>query len=300
LWHPADVGVDDSGNVYVTDQDNSAVRKINTAGIIATLAGNGTSGFSGDGGPATAALLNFPQGIAVDSAGNVFVADYFNSRVRKITAGTGIITTVAGNGTPTFGGDYGPATAASFAYATALATDRVGNLYITDYYSYKIRKVYTNGIIATVAGIGTNGYSGDYGPATAAQMSLTQGLAVNDIGHVFIADFGNAVVRIVTNIPDSVTAKVDTTLFSENASAIAANSVKIFPDPSAGRFTIQTTGIQSYYLKIYNSTGMIVYEDKCDDQAKEIDISELPPGIYLMLFLDGKTAMVKKTIVKSR
>ena len=130
-------------------------------GVITTIAGNGTAGFGGDGGAATSAQLNGPQGIAVDSSGNVYVSDTQNARVRKISGGT--ITTVAGNGTPGFGGDGGAATSAQLNVPIGLAVDSAGNLYIADFSNNRIRKV-SGGTITTVAGNGLAGYSGDGGP----------------------------------------------------------------------------------------------------------------------------------------
>ena len=153
--------------------------------VITTIAGNGSFGSAGDGGAATSASLGFPSGVAVDSAGNVYIVDTFNKRVRKVNK-AGVITTFAGNGFPLFSGDGGPATSAGIAFiGTAphqgLAVDKAGNVYIADYGDHRIRKVNTSGIISTFAGKGTlgaSGFSGDGGPATSAELNSPSGVAV--------------------------------------------------------------------------------------------------------------------------
>ncbi len=151
------------------------------------MAGNGTDGYSGDGGAATNAALNFPEGVTVDAAGNLFVADFYNNRIRKVGT-NGIITTVAGNGTDGFSGDGGAATNAELCHPEGVAVDAAGNLFIADDITNRIRKVGTNGIITTVAGNGTYGYSGDGGAATNAELYFPYGVAVDASGNLFIAD----------------------------------------------------------------------------------------------------------------
>jgi len=207
LYFPTGVGVDGAGNVYVTDYYNHRVRKITAAtGVITTVAGTGVAGFLGEGGPATAARLYYPVGIAVDGAGNLYIADGNNHRIRKVTAATGVITTVAGSGTAGSLGDGGVATAAQLYTPSAVAVDAAGNLYIADANNHKIRKVTAaTGIISTLAGTGTAGYLGDGAPATMANLSSPQGVAVDGAGNVFIADVNNQRVRKVTAATGNIT-----------------------------------------------------------------------------------------------
>jgi sugar lactone lactonase YvrE len=178
------VAVDASGNIYFADMQNSRIRKVSTTGIITTVAGNGSPGYSGDGGPATAAQLNVAADVAVDTGGNLYIADQFNRRIRKV-ATSGIITTVAGNGSRGYFGDGGPATAAGLVYPNGVAVDATGNLYIAD--DNRILKVSTSGIITTVAGDGIPGFSGDGGAAINSKLDSPWKVAVDASGDVYAA-----------------------------------------------------------------------------------------------------------------
>ncbi len=198
LVGPSGVAVDAAGNLYIADAGNHRIRKVSAAGgIITTVAGNGIRAFSGDGGPATSASLAGPSGVAVDAAGNLYIVDRENSRIRKVSAPGGIISTVAGNGVLGFSGDGGPAISASLGYPTGLALDMAGNLYISDDFGSRVRKVNTAGIITTVAGNGLGGFSGDGGPATSASLASPDGVAVDAAGNLYIADTFNSRVRKV-------------------------------------------------------------------------------------------------------
>lgn len=189
---------DSNGNLYIADGENHRVRKVTPAGVITTYAGNGSSGFSGDGGPATNARLFYPAGLATDSAGNLYIADSSNNRVRQVTP-DGTISTYAGNGNVSFSGDGVQATATAVDRPQGLTVDASGNLYISETSDSRVRKVAPDGIITTVAGLTqrTNGFSGDGGPATAAVLSGPLGLTVDRFGSLYIADSGNSRIRKV-------------------------------------------------------------------------------------------------------
>ena len=190
LNDPRGVAVDSAGDLFIADNGNNVVREVVKAtGDIITVAGNGTAGYSGDGGPATAAELNAPNGVAVDSAGDLFIADGGNNVIREVVKATGDIITVAGNGTAGYSGDGGPATAAELDDPYGVAVDSAGDLFIADDGNNVVREVVkATGDIITVAGNGTAGYSGDDGPATAAELDDPVRVAVDSAGDLFIAD----------------------------------------------------------------------------------------------------------------
>lgn len=234
---------DSSGNVYIADTSNSRIRKVDSKGVITTYAGDGSRGFAGDGATATKAKLWFPAGLALDSAGNLFVADYGNSTVRKIAASGGNITTVAGTGVWGASGDGGPATRATLGAPSAVAVDAAGNLYIADSSNNSIRRVSTDGNIRTIltgysiqsmaidgagnlyfvdgatpvvwkllptgslliiAGTGQAGSGGDGGVATSARFSNPAGVASDAAGNVYVADTDNSIIRLLKPVPFSV------------------------------------------------------------------------------------------------
>jgi streptogramin lyase len=200
LWQPSGVAVDGAGNLYIGDNSNGVVRKVNAAtGVITTVAGTGVEGFSGDGGPATSANMGGAYSVGVDGAGNLYVSDVDNVRIRKVSAATGVITTVAGNGAEGYSGDGGAATSATLFYPSGVAVDGAGNLYIADAFDDCIREVSAaTGIINTVAGNGTAGYSGDGGAATSAELHAPYGIAVDGAGNLYIADSANSSIRKVS------------------------------------------------------------------------------------------------------
>ena len=193
--NPWSAAVDAVGNLYIADTGNNRIRKVDTAGVIHTVAGNGIAGFGGDGGPATAANLDGPFGVAVDTAGNLYIADTNNNRIRKVDT-KGMISTVAGSNTFGFGGDGGPATAATLYAPESIALDLLGNLYIADWGNARVRVVNPAGLINTIAGNGGNGYNGDGQPATAARISA-RCVAVDFAGNLYIADEESSRIRKV-------------------------------------------------------------------------------------------------------
>jgi uncharacterized protein (TIGR03437 family) len=200
FFSPYGVAVDGSGNVYIADTFNNRIRRVDGGGNIATVAGNGALGFSGDGGPATKAELWNPMDVAVDNSGNLYIADTGNDRIRKVSA-NGTITTVAGGALlPGYSGDGGPAVGAALFQPGGVAVDRAGNIYIADIDNNRIRKVSAAGTISTVAGNGTKGFTGDGGPAASAELNLFSahvGLSVDSAGNLYIPDVSNNRVRRV-------------------------------------------------------------------------------------------------------
>jgi sugar lactone lactonase YvrE len=181
---------------------NQRIRRVDAlTRIITTVAGNGTFGFAGDGGPATSASLANPHGVAVDNAGNIFIADTANRRIRRVDAVTGIITTVAGTGARGFSEDGGPAINATFRRPLGVSLDGAGNLFIADTNNNRIREVAApvtpSSTITTVAGNGTAGFSGDTGPATSAELNIPRAVAFDSTGNMYIPDSGNNRIREV-------------------------------------------------------------------------------------------------------
>jgi uncharacterized protein (TIGR03437 family) len=254
LSAPGGVAFDSAGNVYIADSGDQLIRKVGTNGIITTIAGtNGSPGFSGDGGPAKSAKLHNPSGVAVDSAGNVYIADASNNRIRKIDT-SGNISTVAGS-TNTFStgvGDGGAATSANLNLPKGVALDSAGNLYIADYGNYRVRKV-TNGVISTVAGNGYNsvtyGSYGEGGQATSAPVT-PYNIAIDSSGNIYIADSQDNIVRKVTVSTGIITTPAGNSyagFTGDGASALQAslNNPQGVAVDSAGNIFIADTGNSS-------------------------------------------------------
>jgi uncharacterized protein (TIGR03437 family) len=228
------VAADRAGNIYLSDTDRHRIRKITSSGVISTVAGNGTAGFSGDGGPAALAQLNLPYGLALDATGNLYIADLGNNRVRRM-APDGTISTFAGS-SQTVLGDGGPATAALLSGPRNVAVDNAGSLYISEFLGHRVRKVTPDGRIATIAGTGAAGFRGDGGPAVTAQLAFPAGLALDRAGTLYIADSQNQRVRKV--LPGGVIAtalggSAATTLLSPIAVALDTAGDLFAADASA-------------------------------------------------------------------
>ena len=344
----AAIGVlaDSAGNVYFSEGVAQTIRKVDNVGVISTIAGNGTSGFSGDGGPATAAQLAGPNSILMDKKGNIYVCDLINNHIRKISttgiitsiAGTGvgiaggysgdggpataanlkypgfacwgpngdlyfcqwphavvrridtfgIITTVAGNGTPGYSGDGGPATNAQMNKPTGIAVDTSGNLYIAECNTHVLRKVdKATGIISTIAGVGTAGYSGDGGPASAAQFYTPDCLFFDRAGNLYVNDYGNSLIRRITYNPVSV------------GEVGRPEAPVIFPNPVPGILHIDDLGGTTAYT-LRNVSGITVAQGAVSPAANAIDISSLPDGVYLLDLSESSGKRTTSRVIKTK
>ena len=202
--YPYGVWLDTAGNIYVTEWLNSLIRRVDAhTGIITTVCGTGGGGYSGDGGPATAAQIYHPNAICTDVAGNIYIPDYNNQRIRKVTVSTGEITTIAGSGYNGFDGDGGMATDAKLSFPNSVSVDAAGNVYFTEMGNSTVRRVdVSTGIIKTIAGTGTPGYSANGTLAIHAQLREPNSVFVDKYGYTYISDFGNDIIRVIT--PDSL------------------------------------------------------------------------------------------------
>lgn len=242
LSGPYSLAVDAAGNLYICDFAAAVVREVSN-GVITTIAGDGVQGYRGDQGPATEAQLDGPSGIAVDAAGDVFIADTYNNRIRKVSKG--IITTVVGNGTAGYSGDKGQAAVAELAMPSSIAIDSDGNLFIGDMGNNVVREVSTKGVITTIAGNGTQGDSGNNGPATSAELGLISSLIVDSSGDLFIADVMNCVIWEVTKGTITTIAGNGTADFKGDggpATSAELNGPNAVALDSAGNLYIADTG----------------------------------------------------------
>ena len=239
LDDPEAVAVDAVGDLFIADTGNYRIREVSHAtGIISTVAGNGGQGAGGDSGQAIAAELTEPEGVAVNSAGDLFIADYYNNRVREVNHVSGVITTIVGNGTPGYRGDGGQATAAELYYPIDIQVNAVGDLFIADSGNNRIREVnHATGVISTVAGNGTQGYGGDNGPATAAKLYGSNGVAIDAAGDLFIGDTYNSRVREVVSGAGITTVTVLPPLATVTSVQASASSVA-FGQPVALTATV--------------------------------------------------------------
>ena len=251
LAFPFGVTLDVAGNLFFTDIENQRVRRVDAGtGIITTVAGTGAFGYNGDGIPATSAQLARPIGVALDVAGNLFITDIENQRIRRVDAGTGIITTVAGTGTFGYNGDGILATSAQLARPVGITLDAVGNLFIADINNQRIRRVDARtGIITTVAGTGTLGYNGDGIPATSAQLDHPIGLSVDLAGNLFIADTDNSRVRRVQALEREIAIDIKPGSFpnsinlgSNGVVPVAILSTDTFDASTVDPFTVTLAG----------------------------------------------------------
>ena len=287
LCYPVGVAVDAQGNVYIADRTNCRIRKVDISGIITTIAGTGSFGFSGDGGPATSAQISYPEAIAVDLAGNIYIADYSNNRIRKVNT-SGIINTVAGSaGIGGFSGDGGAATSAKLFAPCGVAVDASGNIYIVDAANRRVRKVNNSGIITTVAGTGTNGFSGDGGLATAANITCDgHGIAVDAMGNVYITDQYR--IRVFT-CPVGISSEEKIT-----------DELIVYPNPFSNETTLKTThNFENSTIIIYNLYGQQVKLIKnISGQSIILNRDNLSSGVYFIkLTQEDKVITTSKLLI---
>jgi uncharacterized protein (TIGR03437 family) len=278
LGAPAAVAVDASGNFFVTD-DEPLVLKITKAGSTSVVAGDAQPGYSGDNGPATSATITDPTGVAVDASGNVYFTDDTNNKIRKVTASTGIVTTIAGSGNVNYSGDNGPALNAGFE-PYDIAVDGQGNLYIADYKNSRIRKIGLDGNITTVAGTGVAGYTGDGGPAVAAELAFPAGVAVDSAGYLYIADFGNSVIRRVT--PNGL------------ITTIAGTPGVYTPSTGDGGSAI---GAQTDAFRVsVDGAGNVYVSDSYNDRIRKLTPLAVTPATLNVVSGDKQSATVGTTL----
>lgn len=273
LSAPRGVAVDGAGNIYIADTNNSRIRRVDAiTGVITTVAGSGSGGYGGDNGPATKAWISIPFGVALDSFGNVYIADTYNSRIRKVNAITGVITTVAGSYGYGYVGDNGPAITASLAMPSGVTVDASGNIYIADTNNSRIRKVDAiTGVITSVAGNGTNGYSGDNGAATSAAMYNPSGVSITIGGDLYIADTNNHRIRKVDASNGLIT-------------TIAGNGV----NGSAGDYNPATEANMSFPASVaFDSAGNVYIADMSNNRIRKIVAYDATPDAFSFIAQTG-------------
>lgn len=289
LDHPLGLAIDKAGNIYIADNSNTAVRKINTAGIITTFAGSFSTGYSGDGGLATNAKFKNIRYVACDGIGNVYISDTWNSVIRKVDA-AGYISTVAGNHTSKYSGDGGAATNAGIYFPVGITATDDGTLFIADNHNHVIRKVDKDGIITTVAGNGTKGYSGDNGPATTAQLTNPTSIVAAPDGRLLIAEFAHNIIRQV-NVPAQV----------KSMSEADGTRLNVYPNPSHGAFSVQLPEYKTpASISVADITGRVIETrmmEKNSTQVVSFNLINVAAGNYIVkVVVDGNTNTAKVVI----
>jgi len=288
---PFGISLDSSGNIYIADNNNNVIRKVTaTTGIISTAAGDSISGYSGDSLKATQAELNLPTGVASDPAGNLYIADWGNNRIRYVSASSGIITTVAGNGLLGYSGDNNLADSAELNYPYGVVLDKFNNIYIIDNVDNVIRQVQRwSGIITTIAGNGTAGFSGDGSLAVEAQLNLPSGAAFDAQGNLFIADAGNNCIREVSSVSNGV-----------KESSVENEDLLIYPNPCRNYFVLQQkTSVPSEkrILSLFDLTGKIILQQILYNPLTLTDVTALNDGVYFIRVASASKSVNLRIIV---
>jgi sugar lactone lactonase YvrE len=271
LDRPTALAVDAAGNVYVADTDNHRVRRIaGGTGVITTVAGDGVERFAGDGGLAIAASIDSPNGLAVDAAGNLYIADTHNGRVREVIAASGVISTVAGSGAEqAFGGDGGVGTAATLALPRGLTIDAAGNIYVADSGNNRVRRISAAGTIATVAGQGTEAFAGDGGPAVAASLDSPRAVAISPAGLLTLGDSDNQRIRQFDALP----APDIHTIAGVGSIAVAALSLS---GPAVAAYG--SGAVTATLSSGGSATGNVTFADTLSGQAIPLGVAGLSGG----------------------
>ncbi len=275
LTYPTGIATDGAGNIFISDYSSQRIRKINALGVISTYAGTGTIGYSGDGGQAALATLHSPCCLTMAPGDTLYVTDQGNNVVRKISP-AGIISTVAGNGNSGIGGDGGPATLAFLHTPGGICIDGQHNLFIADQLNNKVRKVNNSGIISTIAGTGTAGYSGDGGPATAATMNDPFGLTLDALGNLYVSEVQNHVIRKIAGVAANI-----------QSNPTNLPQTRIFPNPCGGDFSIHydfsNQGMSIAVFSLFDLSGKLMDTVTLPTNKNEIQIhlDDIPAGMYL-------------------
>jgi hypothetical protein len=283
---PVGIAIDNHGNIYIADQNNYVIRKVNTLGIITTIAGNGTFGFNGDGIAATSAELNQPSGVTVDAIGNIYIADWNNNRVRKVDT-LGMISTIAGTGISGNSGNGGNATSAQLHLPKAVFADLQGNVYVAD--GSLVQKIDTAGIINIVAGTVNGGYNGDGGAATAAEIAGPTAIAFDALGNLYIGDEGNYRIRKVTNVTQVVIQQL----------SITGGQINIYPNPAQQIINIEfktQNNIQAT-IEIFNVMGECVHRHNTTSSNCQINAFDFNEGVYNISITNNVSTINKKLLI---
>ncbi len=275
LSQPWSLQFDKTGNLFFADAANFRIRKIDTNGLISTIAGSGINGSDGDGGQATNAKLEGLESVRIDKHNNLYISQ--TTRIRKINLTTGIITHVAGTGVNGYSGNGGPASSAALYAVVDIAIDAYGNLFFTEEYNHIIRKIDNNGIISLVAGTALPGMSGDGGNCISAQLNHPRGLAFDTCGNLYVADAGNARIRKIALNPDCLPVAVP---------EVTGNTVTtptIYPNPATETLTINA-GVAIAHISISNAMGQQVLElhPTGGKKSVEANVQHLPLGMYIV------------------
>ncbi len=294
ISNPTSITVDPAGNVFFADNGNNAIRRIDAfTGIITTVAGKlATHGYTGDGGPATAATLNGPNGISLDAAGNLYIADTANNVVRMVSASTGIISTVAGTGVAAFTGEGGPAVSATLNTPWGVTVSSTGLLYIADQGNNRIRLVDASGKITTILGNGVIGYTGDNGPASAATVNVPAGVAVDVAGNIYVADSGNNVIRKI-----NASTNVITTIAGDGTESISGDKGPATAGGLYGPYSITFDSYGSLYVAdVFHNRIREIYASSATLEYKPIREGRVSAPLPQTLENDGNAPLNVSTI----